>query len=603
MNRWKEIALLAGLVAITGLPFVHRAYFVDDYYHMQMARGILSNPVRPYDFRTDDAGINVPGWERGHWPRMVNPPLFHYMMAGVMRVWGDQVWKLRTASLLFSFVTLVCMYFLGQRFVSRPFAAASLLAITPAYWLTSYSLLIDSALIAFFMASLLVWIVALERRRVGWVLAAGALMGLTILVKYFGVLILPVTFVWQWLEKDRREWLPGYWAYAVCLLQLLWGAWNIATYGQMHFLATLPRGGHISSVGGLIFIGLLLGALFLHGRWFFGKQSISKPLLALLGAAASLLIGIGSAGSVAGWVQTFYIDKVVVLGAFIGGTTVFIWFAIWRILRDDWKPVIPVTLLMVGLAAALHSRIGGFNGQQSIFLAGGLGITVLFLIRASVPSLSATSTHQRFLLIWMTLALLELIGVMPWTAGRYLLLLLPPMIWSFINMLEACQGRRCWTLAWIGTASMGLLLAISDYQEANTIQRLADRLAGKKSVFEQLAPRPHHWYYLADTFDGSQPYLLPLGWENVFPHQEFKPGDLFLKARYRKSSWWTMAHPERFQLVMAWEMTSKIPLRVMDVPASAGFYASCWGALPYAVTNHPLERFELYQVRDVKGAS
>ena len=52
----RAIGFLAILVLSTCLPFVHRAYFVDDYYHMEMAKGILEHPLRPYDFRTDDNG-------------------------------------------------------------------------------------------------------------------------------------------------------------------------------------------------------------------------------------------------------------------------------------------------------------------------------------------------------------------------------------------------------------------------------------------------------------------------------------------------------------------------------------------------------------------
>jgi hypothetical protein len=54
---------------------------------------------------------------------------------------------------------------------------------------------------------------------------------------------------------------------------------------------------------------------------------------------------------------------------------------------------------------------------------------------------------------------------------------------------------------------------------------------------------------------------------------------------------------KQFQPIARFEVRSWNPLRVMDVPASAGFYASCWGALPWAITNHPLERFELYQAQ------
>src|SRR5579862_4452927 len=91
------MAVLACLVLATSLPFVHRAYFVDDYYHVTMARGLLVHPWRPYDFAADDEAPGNVGWERGQRPRMVNPPLFHFYLAAVMRVWGDAVWKLRTA--------------------------------------------------------------------------------------------------------------------------------------------------------------------------------------------------------------------------------------------------------------------------------------------------------------------------------------------------------------------------------------------------------------------------------------------------------------------------------------------------------------------------
>src|SRR5438132_2517709 len=120
----RALLLLSLVVLATSLPFVGRAYFVDDYYFVTMAKGILSNPWRPYDFKSDDAGIANVGWERGQRPRMVNPPLFHYGLAGVMALFGDAPWKLRTASLLFSFMALFSMYFLGKRLVPDPLVAA-----------------------------------------------------------------------------------------------------------------------------------------------------------------------------------------------------------------------------------------------------------------------------------------------------------------------------------------------------------------------------------------------------------------------------------------------------------------------------------------------
>src|SRR5207302_8246577 len=89
----RAVLLLSLIILATSLPFVHRAYFVDDYYFVTMAKGILANPGRPYDFKSDDAGIGNVGWKRGQRPRMVNPPLFHYCLAGVMLLFGDAIWK------------------------------------------------------------------------------------------------------------------------------------------------------------------------------------------------------------------------------------------------------------------------------------------------------------------------------------------------------------------------------------------------------------------------------------------------------------------------------------------------------------------------------
>src|SRR5690348_6194670 len=178
----RSLALLILVVLATSLPFVRRAYFVDDYYFVLMAKGILQHPWRPYDFKSDDAGIGNVGWERGQKPRMVNPPLFHYYLAGVIALVGDAPWKLRTASLVFSFIAVFCMYFMGKRFVRDPLAAALLMALCPAYWLTSYSLLIDSALVAILLASLLAFMIGEEKRSLSWICLSGTLMGLTMLV-------------------------------------------------------------------------------------------------------------------------------------------------------------------------------------------------------------------------------------------------------------------------------------------------------------------------------------------------------------------------------------------------------------------------------------
>ena len=540
------IALLFLVAAGTSLPFARRAYFVDDYYFVSMAKGILQNPRRPYDFKFDDGGLGKVGWEPGQRPRMVNPPLFHYYLAGVIALFGEAPWKLRSSTLIFSLAALFSMYFLGKRLVRDPLRAALLLAVCPVYWLTSYSLLIDSALIAFLLVSLHAFFIGQEKRHPGWIVLSGCLMGLTMLVKYFGVIVVALALVWQLVDPGRRRWLFGYAAYACFLaVQFLWGFWNIATYGRTHFFAALPRG-------------------------------MSAP---------SVII----------WAQ-----KALVLGSFVGGGLIFVLVAIpilWRA-SQGWR--FGLSGLFAALTLLFSSSLGGFSWDQSLLLTLFIGGTAAFLIFMGRTMKPDKDPKHLFLGLWVLGGLLELVIVMPWTAGRYLLCILPAMCWVFALMIDefGAEGRQTlWRAALAGTALMGLLLAHADFVQADTIVRLAEALRRKAPELQAIAPRPPaRWYYMADAFDGSQPYMLPLNWENMVVHQTFQPGDLLLRAYYRKSAWWNMTEEMKHQRpVYRFEFWSWNPLRVMDVPASAGFYASCWGALPWAITNHPLERFELYQ--------
>ncbi|HVO32928.1 MAG TPA: glycosyltransferase family 39 protein [Elusimicrobiota bacterium] len=595
----KAIAGLAILVLLTTLPFVRRAYFVDDYYHMLMAKGLLEHPARPYDFRSDDAGFNKLGWERGERPRMVNPPLFHFCMAAVIALAGDAVWKLRSASLVFSLIAIICSYFLGKRFTRRPGLAAALIALTPAYWLTSYSLLIDSGLIAFFMAALLCFVVATERRSATLSLLGGLLMGLAILTKYFGVLVVPVALAWQLMDPQRRRWRPGYLGYGVCAaLQILWGVWNIATYGQMHFWSTLPRGFHSSSFLGVAALLVLAAALISRGRWMFGGRSISAGPALALAFVALCVAGLFRSTTIAGWLQSSYLDKILVVGTFLSGCTGFLLLAPIYLARRDLRSVLFITGLSALLYVGFHSRGGGFRGMESVEMAVLIGCSISFLVLIWMDLQNRSDTIDRFLITWLALGLLELVGVMPWTAGRYFLTILPPLVWLFVRWAEKAGNWSALPAAVCCAGILGGNLAYADYAQANTIVTLAQFLSTTAPQFQTLAPKPaHHWYYQADTFDGSQPYILPLGWENVLPDQSFQPGDLLLRSRYRKSGWWTVRDRGKLMPVLSYDVPSQSPFRVMDVPDSAGFYASCWGALPFAITGHPLETFDLYQRR------
>jgi hypothetical protein len=226
---------------------------------------------------------------------------------------------------------------------------------------------------------------------------------------------------------------------------------------------------------------------------------------------------------------------------------------------------------------------------------GSAGAFILCLLLRTSPR---SNRFAVFLFSWLVLGLLELILVMPWTAARYLLILLPPVCWFFRRWVEETGSYRLWRMAWAATALMGATLASADFSQAGVIQSFSQILEAQREQFQRLAPQPpRQWFYLGDTFSGAPPYVTPLGWKTVFPFQDIPRGSLLIRARFRTSSWWNLPEPQRFEAVTAWEFESRNPFRVLDIPASAGFYASVWGSLPYVWTDHPLERFELSRVR------
>lgn len=536
------LAILAFTVLVTTLPFINRAYFVDDYYFVKMAQGILEHPSRPYDFRSDDAGFDNLGWERGHFPRMVNPPLFHYYLAGVMKLsqvclpgegWGaaGMTTLLRGSMIPFSILALFSMYFLGKRFTARPLSAALLMAFTPVYWLTSFSLLIDSMLIGVLLAGVWCFIAAHERRSRLMAWGAGFILGLAMLVKYFGVLGIVLAFVWQMMDPQRRRWWGGYGAYAAFLvLQLVWAGWNISTYGEPHLLATLPRG--MSTIG------------------------------------------------------LFYADKVVISLIFFGGGTVFALGAYALLWIRARTALLGLSTLLVVLFAVLYSPFGGYSISQSAQIIFWLGAGAAFFMRVYLEWKGALSATERFVLLWLAIGFVELVVVMPWTAGRYFLCLLPAACWLMIKILPDSLWPRWGTAVLSMTACAGLFVASADYAQANVIRNLATALPAREG----------NSFYLGDTFSGYEPYLKPLGWQAAFPNQAFKKGDWLLVPKYRQSSWWRLPDTLRLELVNTFEFQSPLLVRVMDIPSSAGWYASVWGTLPFVLTRDPLERFDIYRV-------
>lgn len=541
--RRRERTVLLFLFTIAALPFVNRAYFIDDFYFTRIAQHLTRHPDQPYDFRTDDTDHDMPGWERGQPPRMVNPLFFHYYLAAVMRLAGDAAWVLRLSLIPFAWLAILSVYGLSRRFTGEPLYAAALFAATPAFFLTSYSLLIDAMMAAFFLTALWTFMEALDRRKAAWVILSGVLMGLTVWTKYSGILVYGLAFLWQALSPRDRRWWPGYGAVLIGVAMLLvWNAWTQSLYGEAHFWASAAR-----------------------------AAKADETLV-------------------------FFLYKGLVVASFLGGSAFFLVAAPVLVWRYSRSMALIVFLFCAGLAAIFLSPVGGFTRTQSAQLALWIGVMVSFgvlvLLRREVlqapPGGVSDARPMRFLSLWLALGIAELIVIMPWTAARYGLTLLPPLIWILQRLWPGGGGWPKPALLTL-TVCATTLLAFSDRAQANAARRLAQDV-------RDIDCRSRSCYYLGDTFSGYGPALDRLGWKAAFTNERLEPGDMIVVARHRLSAWWRLPAGYSYARVRTLRYPSRWPFRLMDVPASAGWYASAWGALPFVLSRNPLEHYDIVEV-------
>jgi len=532
--------LFALLVIFALLPFSNKPFFIDDYYHYLMARGIINNPLRPYDFLSDDDGHDNPAWEYGALPRMVNPPLTHYCLALVIRIFGKTERAAHIGFMFFAVASALLFLFISEKFLSPPYPliAALLFAFNPVFWITSNGLMLDSVKLTFYLASLASLISATEKNN-SWLLPAlaGFFMGLAILAKYTAFSVIPVSFIYLVMFDDK--WKKKLFVFAVPFLMLfLWSWWNIRAYGSPHLTSALKR-----TVSTSMDLKILVAMVFFSGGLIFVS------------------------GIVPAFISSF----------------------------KNYKTILALSaVIFLGGVWLFSSPVGGFSFTHSILLSLWVVASTDFLV--AVGSLWRNfDKKDRFLAAWFILVFITMLPAMSWTAGRYFMVLIPPAALLFVRMVclvlpSQNQQKSLLASTTVITFIMGLLLAVTDYTQAGVYKKI-------RSDLNSDGVRPA--YFKSDIFSGITGYLKSDGWRIVVPGEDvLKPGDLFLIGYISTPVAW-IKEPEiqgRLELIKVYEYKTKLPFRVLSVPDSAGFYATCWGALPWSVSRLPLERYKLYLV-------
>jgi len=438
MAQMRVIAFLVPL--LLSLPFLGRAYFVDDGYFVEIGSWLKDHPTLPYHFQTDDGGQLVRGWKEDGSVGMVNPLGHHYYLSLLLKMGLEGEWGLRLGGVLLSCFAGLILFELARRWTNYPLLSVLLVLVTPVHWLTAHSLLIDATLSCFFLAGLYTFLRGAELDSLVYYFLSGVFMSLAVLTKYTGLFILPLTLSWAYLyrKKISRRWAVGIpWVMALAALGL-YNLFTLKLYGQFHILA----------------------------------------------ASTKMTQGLG-------------VIKFLLLMVFFSGVSI-IPLVSWRFLK--MRPAFSFGFMVFILTLFFSSSFGGYSFLQS-FLIGLWFVTSLVLV-FHIWSFREKFINPRdtFLAVWILGFILMMALVMTWVAARYFMLVIPAVVFFSIRLVEIrwpLSARK--VLAGIFLVLFGVsgMLATSDYNQAEAQRAIGPRL--EKKGYVGGAGR----YYLGDTFTMS----------------------------------------------------------------------------------------------------
>jgi 4-amino-4-deoxy-L-arabinose transferase-like glycosyltransferase len=551
------IAVLAVLV-----PFLNKAFHIDDPLFLWMGQRITTHPGDPYGF-----AINWYITSQPMFSIMQNPPLSSFYMALIANFLGWSEPAMHGAFLVPAVAAVLGTFFLARRLSGSPLLAALLLLFTPVFLVSATGVMCDVWLLAFWVWSIECWKRALERTSAWFLFLASVLVAAAALTKYFGVALVPLLAVYT-LARERRVTHRILYLLIPILVIASYEAITKAKYGQGLFSSAMLVSWNENAKPDQHFVHrLLIGLSFTGGCLL--SLLFYAPLLKLSSREPESLT------AESGWKPSF---RILIIG-----------FALL---------VIFVPLFHFGADLPLSSTIEG-----ALFVTIGIGILVLTL----ADVLQYKTADSLLLFLWM-FGTFIFAAMMNWTiSARTFLPMAPAVIILLIRRLRVSalvaaavtgasfekdstpklfEVASWWPL--LPAALVSLLIAIGDYTLANTARTAASRFQQRFRNESGTVWFEGHWgfqYYMqhwrAKPLDLEQHGLVP--------------GDVLIVPVNNTNVSRQPAAPT----IASFEETiyAQFFAITMSREVGAGFYSSKWGPLPWEVAAVPPERYLTFRIK------
>ncbi|MFP8878015.1 MAG: glycosyltransferase family 39 protein [Myxococcota bacterium] len=526
------------LPALALLPWLDKAFHIDDTLFLLYARLISGHPFDPFvqHFEWDSMQISIIDFP--------HPLLWQYLLAGVRAVFGESEVAMHLLTFAFGLLALAGLRGLAVRLRVPPLAACVLMAGSCGFLVMGSTIMPDLAAMALSVAALDRLVPAVEEQngRDAWL--SGALGGFAFLTRFTALFAVGSLLLYPLMRRDWR--VRSYVPVAVALaLVVASEAASFAIAGRPHFISSLFRWTTDSSWLRDIYFAF-------NELTFLGAQFpvTGLVLLAVAARGARSIAVVFVSGAVAVSVGVFG------LGVGHGLTIAALLFA--------WP----------GLALVGDSALRLASGIADRFDAPDAGTALRWIFALTlIATTFATVRYEH-------------------VAVKYLLMPLPAAILLLLDGLNELRGRArsagaivLWLSCAVGGAT-GLGVALSDYRWANTYREFID------GEFRDRMPARGRTFYNAQwglRYYAERAGLLP------YRGDELASDDQLLMSTMVPPDWETDRLPRG--VVRSWELSYPGPFAILSFEHRAGFYSNRWGVYAFAPSDRVSDTIFLLRTR------
>jgi 4-amino-4-deoxy-L-arabinose transferase-like glycosyltransferase len=532
--------LLLTLVCL--LPFLNKAFFIDDTLFLRAAEQIQKHPLDFYGFKINWFGYTSPMTEA-----FENPPLTCYYIAFVASLFGWSEPALHLAFLLPALAAAWGTYRLACSYCERPILAAVIAVLSPVFLISATSVMCDVMLLAFWVWALVLFEKGLQSKNTLLFVWSGLLAGLAFLTKYPALCLIPLLGAYGLIAKRKAGW------------------WLVAPLIPLAFV-----GGYEWLTHGLYGQGLLLSAAQYASKY---RARSHEHLW------EKVVVGLGFTGGCFLPVL-FYTPRLWSRRTLLFG----ICLAAGCGLMLPW---------MSTFADVLWREGGGLNWGSLCLLAVLVGSGVQVACVAWSDLWKRRDMVGLLLCLWIT-GVLAFAVVGNWTVNARSLLPAVPAVGIIVARRmtfgpESPAQTSGWSRLWplVAACATSLILAGADSNLANLHRAVARELGLKHKSAGHTVWFSGHW--------GWQYYLEQIGATPLeIKSPTMDPKDIIISPTSARA--FALFDSKRLRLLETKEYCGNTFCATMNASAGTGFYAAGLGPLPFVFGHLKPEDFSVFEV-------